>query len=216
MPQAVSFLPSMAKRDGPGHAFFVGFVVEDRFERRLGRIHVRSRGGDLELGVLGGVGSRSGLDGELGEGAGAVDRASGAAERQVRVVEQFEAEGRDGLIRIDLHGELHAYAWSGHSRTGGASRPGAGRYFCAAGGDVVDLGPDDRPGGQIASRTSLFPGGHPVGPVGLSVLQVWLRSRGCAGAALSAWPLLLGRVDGDVRLMARCSRTRTCGSTLPA
>ena len=93
MPQAVSSLPSMAKATGPVTRFWPLLVVEDRLERRFGRIHVGRGPDELDL-LRPAPGSSAGAASTLNSVSAPVPliERPGPVQRQVRVVEQFEAE----------------------------------------------------------------------------------------------------------------------------
>src|SRR5262249_10279738 len=83
------------ERDRPGHAPLPALVVEDGVERLLGRVDVGGGARELDAGRLPRRVGRGGLHLELGQRGGPLDRTPGAAQRQVGVVEQLQAERQD-------------------------------------------------------------------------------------------------------------------------
>ena len=78
-----------------GHPALSALIIKDRRQHGLRRVNVGCGLGEFDLGYLVGRVGRGGLHLELGQRASPLRGPAGAAERQVRVVQQFQPEGRD-------------------------------------------------------------------------------------------------------------------------
>ena len=182
IPQAVSSLPSIANSAGPVTRFFLlrsskigSSGVSGRFTSAVARANLILR---TEPGRVG----RGGLGLELGERSGPLDRPAGPTERQVRVVQQFEPEGVH-VLQIGAHRQLETMLRRRvplrqertvrHRQILLPSRRGSRR---SPAGSTTHS--------RLVGRGGLFPGGHPVGPVGAwRCFNGRTRPRGPAGKA---------------------------------
>ena len=174
--QAVSSLPSMAKRDRADDALLAALVVVDR-HRAASRADCSRPWPWTNLSCSAFAGRPPASTANSVSAAVPLIERPGPPQRQVRIVEQLQAKGRD-VLHVGL--DLHPHRVLGRRVALGQERAVRQRQvLLAAGRFALDLRPQHRPL-RLVALALLLPGGHALrASRACRCCRSSSRSRGC-------------------------------------